>query len=324
MIRCAKVINDLELRIALNRRLNMPLSDVEWDFLETQGWTRDIRCGRLLLDAAAEKIQQMRRAFGNAPPQMREKNGLPPDQRMEALAAIIAQEIINATEGFRQRHLGGRFLSEPEAQDWLQSHSSPSPTWVGEFVIDPGSPKPAPTSLVRRISGLSFPSPFGGGFVCYQHGDVLDRLHTTAEFHAVQYRIPLAEALRTILTGLPPRLKAISVVPYFSHIPALSRFHIEVDPAVTPAELARAYKDARKQYLKGRVRRLSTKHLQLAAFMASRPAGEKGKDAMAAWNRKFKRWKYTHVSNFLRDAAVARRRLLAPGGLDYTSEGRKQ
>jgi hypothetical protein len=318
------VINDLELRIALNRRLNMPLSDVEWDFLETQGWIRDIRCGRLLLDAAAEKIQQMRRAFGNAPPQIREKNGLPPDQRMEALAVIIGQEIINATEGFRQRHLGGRFLRESEVEGWLKSHSVPEPIWVGEFLVDALQNDPKPTAF-RGISGvLEIYSPGTGKPICFSPGGVLDELRAFAQVRGGLFHLSQSEAIRTILTGLPPRIKAIRISPRFAAIPACSRFRIEVDPAVTPAELARAYKDARKQYLKGRVRRLSTKHLQLAAFMASRPAGEKGKDAMAAWNRKFKRWKYTHVSNFLRDAAVARRRLLAPGGLDYTSEGRKQ
>jgi hypothetical protein len=309
------VINDLELRIALNRRLNMPVSDAEWGFLDSQGWAREIRCGRLPLDGAAEKIQQMRRAFGNAPPQQRDKNGLPPDQRLEALAAVIATEIITATSSFRAKHLGGQFLAEDQLPAWFEQQRVNEPSWIGEFYVSsPGDPRPADTP--RALRPLSIEAPYPGPTIPVCAGTILDQLRLLSEHVAQEYRIGPAEACRTILTGLPPRMEAIRIVPCFSRLPAVSRFQIEVDPAVTPSELARAYRNARKKYLKGRVRRLSAKHLQLAAFMASRAEGEPGKDAMAAWNRKYRRWKYTHVSNFLRDAAAARRRLLFPGGLD--------
>jgi len=293
----------------------MPLSDVEWDFLETQGWIREIRCGRLLLDAAAEKAQQMRRAFGSTPPVQRDKNGLPPDQRMEALAAVIAREIVAATTPFRQKHLGGRFLAEDQLQEWFERHRADEPSWIAEFYVSsPGDPRPA--DAPHSLRPLSIEAPYPGPTIPVCAGTVLDQLRLLSEHVAQEYRISPAEACRSILTGLPPRMEALRIVPCFSRLPAASRFQIEVDPAVTPADLARAYRDARRRYMKGRVRRLSSKHLQLAAFMATRAPGEKGADSMAAWNRKFKRWRYKHVSNFLRDAAAARRRLLAPGGLD--------
>ncbi|MCS7316600.1 MAG: hypothetical protein NZ554_14100 [Bryobacteraceae bacterium] len=309
--------------MAINRRLNLPLSEGEWRFLDTQGFLTELRCGRLALDALVEKIRQMRAAFGAQSPQ-RDKNGLPPDERCQALAQVIAQRILESTVAFREKHLGGRLLRENELEAWLQQQAQRDgePSWIAEFIVR-GLDDPQPVGSFRSLRPILLESPVTGPAIPVRVGGVLDDLRQLSEFAAEEYGINPAEACRTILTGLPPRITAITVQPHFKRIPAASRFHIVIDPAVTPMELARAYRDARRKYLKARVRKLSRKHLQLAAFMSARPAGEKGIDAMRAWNRTFNRWRYTHVSNFLRDAAMARRRLLFPGGLDYSGGGEK-
>jgi len=321
------MISPLEVRYRINRLLNLPLSDTEWGFLESQQLLNDLHCGRITIESLAIKIQQFREAFGGAPPVLnREKNGLPPDERCQALAAVIGQEIIQATMRFREKHLSGRFLAESELKPWIekQAELDGPGSWTVEFECRLLPDAPKPIGEFRSLRRVILDPPFPGPAIGVRLGGVLDSLRNLAAAQAEEYGIAPSEACRTILTGLPPRIKAISIGPYFKRIPAASRFHITVDPAVTPMELARAYRDARRLYLKSRVRKLSAKHLQLAVFMASRPAGETGAESMREWNRTHKRWRYSHVSNFLRDAAAARRRLLLPGGLDYTPGGKAQ
>lgn len=312
------MIRDLDLRVAIDRCLTKTLNDSEWRYLDTQGFLTEFRCGRLTLDALVEKIRQLRSAFGAEPEQHREKNGLAPDERCQALARIIARQIGEHTASFRTKYLGGRFLTENKVPEWIraQAQTDGEPSWIGEFIVQ-GLEVPKPVGNFRWLRPLTLDPLAPGGAVHIRAGGVLDQLRQLGEFYAEEYGISPADACRTILTGSPPQIRSITIYPRFKRVPAASRFYIEVDPAVTPMELARAYRDARRRYLKARVRKLSRKHLQLAAFMCARPAGEKGADAMREWNRKFKHWRYRRVSNFLRDAATARRRLLFPGGLDY-------
>ena len=78
---------------------------------------------------------------------------------------------------------------------------------------------------------------------------------------------------------------------------------------------AEIYEKFRQRLLGKRYRRLSDKHLELAKFSAMRPEDETLKKKMAAWNRRQSRrpkWKYSEVTNFGRDIAGARSRLLEP------------
>jgi hypothetical protein len=43
-----------------------------------------------------------------------------------------------------------------------------------------------------------------------------------------------------------------------------------------------------------------------------RPEEEPPAEQMAAWNKDFPKWRYTHLSNFHRDCRKAQQRLLAP------------
>jgi hypothetical protein len=312
-----KVISDFELRIALNRRLDLPLSDAEWAFLESQRYLADLRSGRLPIDALAEKVRQMRRAFGTAPPEPRQRaSSLPVKERTEAVAAVLAEKLLEFARPWREKTLGGQLLSEDKLETWLESQAAAADeSLLAEFPVRQAGDDFVPSGPARRLRNLILPSP-GGKFWFVRPGSELDELRQRAEAAQELFGIPAAEAVRTILTGLPPRLEPIRISAKFKYTPAASRIYLEIDPALTPAEVSRAYGEYRKQILKGRARKLSRKHLELAKFMCSRPEGEKGREAMAAWNRKFRQWKYTQVTNFLRDAAAAKRRLLRPGNLD--------
>lgn len=309
------MINDLELRVAINRRLDLPLSDREWQYLDTQRHLNDLRSGRLSIDALAEKIRQMRSAFGTAPPEPRQRaSSLPAQERMQALAAALAEQVHLFCRQFVDEQLKGSFLPENGIEAWLTSHAgTPEESLLGEFPVVLGDDNEfMPFGPCRSIRHLTLPGPDGKHWYV-RPGSTLDELRRRAEAVEELFGIPAPEAVRTILTGLPPRLEPIRISARFKYTPAASRIYMEIDPAMTPKEISLAYADYRRQLLKGRARRLSRKHLQLAKFMCTRPASEKGRESMAAWNRKFRQWKYTQVTNFLRDAAAAKRRLLRPG-----------
>jgi hypothetical protein len=105
----------------------------------------------------------------------------------------------------------------------------------------------------------------------------------------------------------------------FAALDALSRVKLTIDPAVSPAELASAYKELRKKVMTSRHRSLQPKKLKLAVFMSSRPSNESQRESMALWNKQYRKWKYEEIRNFGRDVAAGRRQLLNPGHLNITS-----
>ncbi len=100
---------------------------------------------------------------------------------------------------------------------------------------------------------------------------------------------------------------------------------LEVNPAVPAEELASTYRAARQQYGERRtsgsyrIRTQSPKHLRLAGFVARRRETMMWSDLMREWNQQCEpEEKYSHVSNFRRDAPLARDRLLYRGAVRPT------
>lgn len=148
---------------------------------------------------------------------------------------------------------------------------------------------------------------------------VLERLRLVGEELALEYGWYEADAVCFILTGRPPYITTISeVVHVDKRVPTRSHITLRVDPTVLPSQVANYYRHVRKEVLRGQhYRKLSDKHLELARFAALRSQGEPSAQRMRAWNayiaKKHPDWrKYNHVSNFTRDCAQARRRLLHP------------
>jgi len=68
-----------------------------------------------------------------------------------------------------------------------------------------------------------------------------------------------------------------------------------------------------------RHRPLQEKKQTLVVFMSSRPPDETQRESMAVWNKDYAKWKYKEIRNFGRDVAAARRQLLNPGHLSFSS-----
>ncbi len=101
-----------------------------------------------------------------------------------------------------------------------------------------------------------------------------------------------------------------------TQLPVLSRITLTIDPALSPREVADHYASVRRRFTGRRNREITSKHLRLALFAADKTKGSSFKQRMAAWNDEHPQWSYSRVTNFARDCAQARRRLLYP---DYDS-----
>lgn len=136
------------------------------------------------------------------------------------------------------------------------------------------------------------------------------------EYAWTEYR-----ATTFVLTGIkPPVVNAIVRYTDRSTLSSANRIELVLDPALTDKEVAALYRQVRRRMLKkdsrgkARFRQLSKKHLRLAIFDAEHE--EKYLKKMHVWNKQFPKWKYEHLSNFIRDCKKARQRLIQPDYFD--------
>jgi hypothetical protein len=165
---------------------------------------------------------------------------------------------------------------------------------------------------------------------CEEIGDQLEGLRETSEHLAATFRWQRAEATMFILSAWVPAVAPVTVnyewrgsLPTF-HTDVTTRVHLEVDPSVTPSQLAAIWAAQRDGiFHQGRHRAMSAKHLKLAEFMATRPSDLPTEDDRRAWNAVVNdakgelrtEWAYGYEDrrNFHRDAKAAVDRLLNVG-----------
>lgn len=141
-------------------------------------------------------------------------------------------------------------------------------------------------------------------------GGTLDRLRAVSEYASQRTGWTKAQATVFILTGLPPLVKQMRAELIERDIPRLSRVKLEIDPGMSPREVADEYRRVR-QYLVGkRHRDLTDKYLQLATFTLTELRGATLDARMHAWNDTHPDWAYAFPSMFGRDAQLAQQRLL--------------
>ena len=99
-----------------------------------------------------------------------------------------------------------------------------------------------------------------------------------------------SEAVAFILSGWVSPLPKARARAGFSrgYYPALSRLSIEVDPRLTPKEVAQLYNRMRSRYVQGRDRPMDEKHTALAVFTEQTRRGD------ASWSELRKQWNAEH------------------------------
>lgn len=336
----------------LEKFIDAPVSQDEWDLMEDMS---DTHCGSV--SELAKKLRRYRRVFGRYKgreeklPQTVETAEYillrpkitPPRQKI--LSLLIAREAAKDEEvrKFRSKVLGHKLLKPHEVEPWIQQQAELEAS-LSEL------PRDKNRHLWRNSPVLNLLSPIPNDLMhvytrpVFEPG-ILYQLAVLSERLAEEYHWSRAEAtffvLADVSSGTPPpfvhTISARFILNIFSSW-AMSRIELEIDPALTPREVASEYARIRNGSIAKRPRTLSEKHLQLAEFAASegielipkRPAGwellqfdlvSTGK----GWGEQMKKWNqgyagpdsgYTLLRIFKRDCKQALQHLLYP---DYQS-----
>lgn len=336
-------------RDALERELRATVSDSLWSLLEEDGHVQDYQLGASSISDLAMRARRIREAgrrqsspsTQDEPTDAGTVAGPHPtvDARARAVADLDAAWALRegksvdgiTIEEFRGRHLPSELLAPGEAvYRWLEERSAaegPTSLWLrvrlpaghqikaaklptGEvgIVPIPEITLGAGGQAAEHIDRLTMTVPdedLGTTEISVAEGDVLDELRRLSSRVARDVGWTEAETVAFILTGLPPVAPLIDTEPRNGN-----RITLSIHPSITSRELAAAYGFLRRR--RGlSARRLTEKHMALAAFLHARPSGETWKQRMTAWNaeqgRTHKEWRYSVYTNFARDAVAARK-----------------
>ena len=314
------------LRGIVEKHLNMPLSDAEWNLAKNERWTSNFPPA-----AIAAKIQQWRDATGSrtpTPPTVSTAFRADPARKAheELLSHFITRmaEWLEPVKSFRQEVLGGKLLKVAHVEAWIKERSETEKYTVWfDVPVRPDAMKArrrfdtskmaSPGDFELRWLKYSLPGqasqqvPTAGGLV-------LDRLRRVSESVAKLTTCPESYATTFVLSGEPlPFFSCEQTVRIVStdRVSALNRIELSIDPTVSPRQVAETYRRIRAEVFRRRYRAMSEKHIRLALFGFSRPHGGALRTAMAAWNAQHPKWRYRQESIFGRDRAVAARRALA-------------
>jgi hypothetical protein len=265
---------------------------------------------------------------------VRDRGRSPSDKRAEAVAAILARDAADdpIVASFRESALRRKLLKPADIEQWVQRHAKED----GRATTYLRVPLPGNTDITISQDGL-VPTPtfqvgvdhpaVGTEVEVLEYGvpgetwvrrlpvtrdSVLHELKNLSKTLAQRYGWQSAQATGFVLCGLAPELTSLKAEVSIRTPEVTSRIILSIDPALSPADVARAYKLARSRISTSRHRPLQEKKQMLAIFMASRPTSETKRRAMDAWNQKYPNWKYSEIRNFGRDAAAARLQLLNP------------
>jgi hypothetical protein len=324
--------------------LGYVLHDRTWQQLEELGFADELAAGRTTPRAVADRV----RAFGATYARHR----LPPvdlgpglvrgAEQLHARSLAISAWLARAAgedpriKAFRRRHLREQLLSEDAMAAWVaeQDRRARPADWPVSLALAPdddASYRAAADVQLARVPYVQFtwmePTATGwvGGRWPVPVGSVLASLAELAGDLHRKWRWREHEAVAWVLSGIEPYVIAIegqnakrsSFNRVLGSYDVLSRITIDVDPVVTPEQLAGWWRGVRHQVLTGRYRPMSDRHLALARFGAGRPESTTWEQDRVAWNREVGAehpdWRYDDRRNYHRDATTGVRRMLFVG-----------
>ena len=336
-----------DLRRDLENELGSPLPDRAWNYLLDKDFLSEVFEGEWTIRDLAKETRELLSAFGFSVPMPRRRvemisakkqssvtTGLP--ERREVISSLLAARASQHPEviQFRDDVLSDTLLSPKDVPGWvsrMKDEEGLASTWLSVLVPDGHDVQfdkyQAYTSPPLTISKQSPAVPQGYLLLEYldeedydpfrsvriKVGGTLHRLGQLSRKLAAGYGWEAPQATNFVLTGHTPLIKTIEGNRREnSAISALARIQLTIDPAMSPADVAKFYRGMRRQYVSGRHREITEKHTRLAMFVSTRPTGDQIRDRMAAWNKAFPQWKYRADTNFDRDCKNALRRLLHP------------
>jgi hypothetical protein len=313
------VITEEAAKADLQEHLKKQVREDVWKYL-----VEDLRVSEYLQDETDLKklADEYRRLDRLDPRNARSKSiprELPPDNRSESLADIIANETskIPEVQAFRKRRLRGQLVAAEEWTVWLRRRAKKErPDKLDaqalkrcvQFSFDVGVDYPGAREGSRWLNPAR---------VIAEPGGVIEDLLNTARIVEERFQpaVDLRRALILVLTGLVWLPRIISEQNENHEYPALTRIKLEIDPRVKPRELQEHYAKLRDRALpsRGRIkdRVMTDKHLQLAAFAA--PPWPPWAETLKQWNDDHPEWAYPGTrsgqSNFARDLKSAYERV---------------
>jgi hypothetical protein len=303
------------IRDELEQRLP-DLTEGEWSLLNDDGYVAEVESGAAEVDYLVERVRRLRRAIGQPTKEVAgelvraEELARRAATRAEALAALLAAEASQDTDvvGFRREELCGGLVSPEGVADWIERRAEPATDLVVVAVDRPDEP----LEHLRRVLEYAGPPSTVVQRLPVVVNSTLDRLRVLSESLANRYAWQPAQGSTFVVSGLVPILEPVRARTAIRYpVSAASRIMLDVDPTVTPREVAERYAATRKRVLPGRSRRMSEKHLRLAVYAATRAEGT-WTERMRGWNDEHPDERYSHEANFQRDAPRAKKRLLDP------------
>jgi len=289
----------------------------------------DLRAGRTL-DQIEDKAPRM------LAPELSDEQGVGVSERSRALSLLLWKDAQkqSATNSVRKGQLArGAFLKFDEVEAWLKEAAQAdgpatmffrglpaedSPDAELEPVLQYGAMLPLyGNSGLRhqlRFSDLHYGAPTSHWTqrIPVKELGTLDTLRHRSAGLAKWYGWTSAQATLFLLTNLVPVVNEIDchVRDFPAPIRGRTRVVLEVDPQLTPGQVAAAFREARTRLLGRGTRSLSDKHLRLAQIWALRE--ERSGELMKIWNETYPHWDYDSLRQFNRDVSVARRRVVDP------------
>lgn len=280
-------------------------------------------------------------------PGTEERRVIGPDARTKTLGKIIALEAARhpLVKAFRTEILRNRLLPDAQSVEvWIKRRGKKEGLpegWarfgdvVSDLRVDPSLDREAIASgPVRQAPGFFTHGVSEPGVLLYWSTEFFDRGWLVPIRMPVKSDGPLGKlkwavdhlgheypcwqeawATTFVLTGITPPLLRASVNISKANMLAASLITMEIDPRLSPSDLASIYAEARRRIWNGEIRdkQISEKHLELALF-----AGENCREAdsggwsflLERWNANHPHWAYvSNDLNFSRDVKSAWKRV---------------
>jgi hypothetical protein len=325
------MMQDEELEKYVRKRLRHSLSGTVWSMLLRDGYLGDVLAGAKGPDWLVERGREIlhSRVPVEKPAESADEHGPSVGQeRAWALSQLVAHHAAAdpMVVAFRTKYLPDGLVPRTEVGRWIQGHvegegerasdvtftipEGITHDWIGPTVTfnPPIAKITGSISFSGRVLAYALP---GDAAVrrCFVKADgVLDQLSKLGELLADAFGWQPAQATVFIVRVSSPAFK----VRHNVDLDWARRIKLDIDPAATPQEVLDAFQQARNEHTPAKRRSMTPKHLRLAAFACAQHADKPWAERHRLWNEEFPEWSYPEQSNFRRDAAQARDRLLCP------------
>jgi hypothetical protein len=270
-------------------------------WLEEQGYLQDVQASQRTPQEVANIIATIWKPNKASPIEGEDSHGW-------SISVILFLEARQEekVKAFREKHLPDGLLPISGVGRWIKKIAKTERPLGAE---NRGLP-------VLEYESKENPLPMG---IAVSTDGVLDELLRLCEHLTYAYGWEPAEAASFVLSdGVPEKESIRATVNSNSYLPFISHITLEINPAMSEQDVAKAYTRTRDKFFKrqGRTRRQSIKHQTLGAFYARNvvyaESQERRERLMERWNDLCvsgtlwkEKWQYGAVTNFQRDGKRA-------------------